>query len=47
MMISVILLGDRTLNENEKVIPAVMAVGYINQGVKEEIKHNVSIVHLR
>ena len=43
--VSIIILDDRTLNENEKVIPAAMAVGFVNQQLlKEEIKHSVSIV---
>lgn len=43
--ISVVILDDRTINENEKVIPCAMAVGYVNQKLlKEEIRHQVSIV---
>ena len=43
--VSIIILDDRTLSENEKVIPAAMAVGFVNQQLlKEEIKHSVSIV---
>ncbi len=43
--VSVIILDDRTVNENEKVIPAAMAVGYINQRLlKEEVRHQISIV---
>lgn len=43
--VSIIILDDRTLSENEKVIPAAMAVGFVNQQLlKEEIKHSVSII---
>jgi glutamate synthase (NADPH/NADH) large chain len=45
--VSVVILDDRTLNENEKVIPMAMAVGYVNQTLlKEEIRHNVSIISI-
>ena len=43
--VSVVILDDRSINENEKVIPCAMAVGYVNQRLlKEEIRHSVSIV---
>ena len=43
--VAVVILDDRTLSENEKAIPAALAVGYVNQKLlKEGIRHNVSIV---
>lgn len=43
--VSVVILDDRSVNDNEKVIPMAMAVGYVNQKLlKEETRHNVSIV---
>ncbi|MBP7741960.1 MAG: glutamate synthase large subunit, partial [Aliarcobacter sp.] len=43
--ISVVILSDRTLSDNEKIIPIALAVGYINQQLlKEEIRHSVSII---
>ncbi|MGE3592312.1 MAG: glutamate synthase large subunit, partial [Arcobacter sp.] len=45
--VSVIILDDRSVNENEKVIPAAMAVGYVNQKLlKEGIRHKASIVSI-
>jgi glutamate synthase (NADPH/NADH) large chain len=43
--ISVIILDDRAVNENKKIIPAAMAVGYINQKLLEDnLRGIVSIV---
>ena len=43
--VAVVILDDITLSENEKAIPAALAVGYVNQKLlKEGIRHNVSIV---
>ncbi len=43
--VGVVILDDRTLNENEKAIPMAMAVGYINQQLlKENVRSDVSIV---
>ncbi len=43
--VSVVILDDRTLSENEKAIPAALAVGYVNQKLlKEGLRHSVSIV---
>jgi glutamate synthase (NADPH) large chain len=43
--VSVVILDDRTISENEKVIPVAMAVGFINQQLlKNEVRHNVSIL---
>lgn len=43
--VSVIILDDRTINENEKIIPMAMAIGYLNQKLlKAEVRHNASLV---
>ena len=43
--VSVIILDDRDVGENAKLIPMAMAVGYINhQLLKHEVRHSVSIV---
>lgn len=43
--VSVIILDDRSLDENSKLIPMAMAVGYVHQKLlNEEIRHNVSLV---
>ncbi len=43
--VSVVILDDKDVNENNKLIPMAMAVGYINEIlIKEKIRHNVSIV---
>jgi len=43
--VTVVILDDRSLNENEKVIPAAMAVGFVNQQLlKEGIRNKVSII---
>jgi glutamate synthase (NADPH) large chain len=45
--VSVVILDDRTLNENEKAIPAALAVGYVNQKLLiEGHRHSVSIVSI-
>ena len=43
--VSVVILDDRDVCENNKLIPMAMAVGYINQELlKQEVRHYVSIV---
>jgi glutamate synthase (NADPH/NADH) large chain len=43
--VAVVILDDRAVNDNEKIIPAAMAVGFLNQKLlKEGIRHNVSLV---
>ncbi|WP_421717220.1 glutamate synthase large subunit [Arcobacter arenosus] len=43
--VSVVILDDKDVSENSKLIPMAMAVGYINETlIKEKIRHNVSIV---
>ena len=43
--VSVVILDDRSVNENEKVIPAAMAVGFINQKLlKEGVRNKASLV---
>jgi len=43
--VSVVILDDRAINENEKIIPMAMAVGYLNQKLlKAEVRHNASLV---
>ena len=43
--VSIVILDDRALGENEKIIPIALAIGYINQQLlKKEIRHSVSIV---
>ncbi len=43
--VSVVILDDRDVNENVKLIPMAMAVGYVNeQLLKEGVRHHVSIV---
>ena len=43
--VSVVILDDRDINENVKLIPMAMAVGYVNeQLLKEGVRHHVSIV---
>ena len=45
--VSVVILDDRSIDENVKVIPMAMAVGYVNQKlIKEGIRHSVSIVSI-
>lgn len=43
--VSIVILDDKCVNENEKVIPMAMAVGFVNESLlKEGIRHHVSIV---
>ena len=43
--VSVVILDDREINENVKLIPMAMAVGYINTRLLNEgIRHHVSLV---
>lgn len=43
--VSVVILSDRDINENVKLIPMAMAVGFVNESlIKEGIRHKVSIV---
>lgn len=43
--VSIVILDDRAVDENSKVIPMAMAVGYINQYLTSfKLRHNVSIV---
>ncbi len=43
--VSVVILDDRDVCENKKLIPMAMAVGYINRKLlNEKIRHSVSIV---
>ncbi|MFA9373812.1 MAG: glutamate synthase large subunit [Poseidonibacter sp.] len=43
--VSVVILDDRDINKNAKLIPIAMAVGYINQELlRAGIRHTVSIV---
>jgi glutamate synthase (NADPH/NADH) large chain len=43
--VAVVILDDRDVNENNKLIPMAMAVGYVNQALlKAEVRHKVSIV---
>jgi len=43
--VSVVILDDRDVNENAKLIPMAMAVGFVNERLlKEGVRHYVSIV---
>ncbi|WP_417327645.1 glutamate synthase large subunit [Halarcobacter sp.] len=43
--VSVVILSDKDINENVKLIPMAMAVGFVNESlIKEGIRHKVSIV---
>ncbi|XOB61364.1 glutamate synthase large subunit [Campylobacterota bacterium DY0563] len=43
--VSVIILDDRDINEDTKLIPMAMAVGYVNEKlIAEGIRHSVSLV---
>ncbi|MGM0518988.1 MAG: glutamate synthase large subunit [Campylobacterota bacterium] len=43
--VSVVILDDREICENNKLIPMAMAVGYINRKLlNEKIRHSVSII---
>ncbi|MGP2657886.1 glutamate synthase large subunit [Malaciobacter sp. WC5094] len=43
--ISIVILDDRNISENTKLIPMAMAVGYVNQALlKANVRHCVSIV---
>ncbi len=43
--VSVVILDDRDINKNVKLIPMAMAVGFVNETLlKERIRHYVSIV---
>jgi glutamate synthase (NADPH/NADH) large chain len=43
--VSVVILDDRELSSNTKVIPMALAVGYVNQNLqKDKIRNTVSIV---
>jgi len=43
--VSIVILDDREINENVKLIPMAMAVGYINQALlKAEVRHSATIV---
>lgn len=43
--VSVVILDDRTLNKDEKLIPMPMAVGFINQQLlKNQIRHKISLI---
>jgi glutamate synthase (NADPH/NADH) large chain len=43
--ITIVILDDRDVNENQKLIPMAMAVGYLNQALlKEGIRHQASFV---
>lgn len=43
--VSIVILDDRKIDKDKKVIPMAMAIGYINQRLlKEEIRHKVSII---
>ena len=43
--VSVVILDDRDINKNVKLIPMAMAIGYINEKlILEGIRHSVSLV---
>ncbi|MGA1933160.1 glutamate synthase large subunit [Arcobacter sp. YIC-464] len=43
--VSIVILDDRNISENNKLIPMAMAVGYVNQALlKAKVRHSASIV---